>query len=272
MLRNLKIVVLVTALAVFNACSQQVRQADGQSGNGANASNPAAKTGGVNVPGNMKNAYRDSELAKESAAVVTLPNNTDVLYRKDAQKLSMDDLGKKFDEYRNAAGGGSKDAKAVYIIAEAGNEYASVIKIFELMRRMRIETARLVVSQNEKGEPTDIFNVLLSKEPRDDVPVKPNPNFLAASMPKDGIYLLNSEGGTLDTLKSKLKEVFKYREDNLVLREGTNEVDKTVNIKAPPSAKYEDVVRLIDAVRETGANPIVIQIEDESGIEKITLK
>src|SRR5687767_1161644 len=115
MLRNLKIVVLLTALAVFGACGQ-VREMSGQGANNSGASNPAAaKTGGVNVPGNMKNAYRDSELAKESAAVVTLPNNTDVLYRKDTQKLSMDDLGKKFDEYRNAADGVAKDAKAVYI-------------------------------------------------------------------------------------------------------------------------------------------------------------
>jgi biopolymer transport protein ExbD len=261
-LRKIKIVILLSALAFFNACSQ-VRHVDGQSANSANAATPAAKSGGaVNVPGNMKNAYRDGALSGEGAAVVTLPNNTDVLYRKDAQKLSLDDLGKKLDEYRNAADGGAKDAKAVYIIADAGNEYASLIKILELMRRQRIDTARFVVSQDEKGAPTDIFSVLIAPAQRDDAVVKPNPNFLLATLLKDGKYRLNAEGKTLDELKRSLLEIFKYRDDNLVQRVGTNEVEKTVTINAPLSAKYEEVVQLINVVKETGANPIVIQIDE----------
>ncbi len=262
-MKNLKLLGLCLALALFGGCSS-MREMSGQSANGSGASNGAsAAKSGVNLPGNMKNAYRDGELAQERAAVVTLPNNTDILYRKDEQKLSVDDLGKKFDEYMGAADGGSKDAKAIYIIADAGNEYGAVIRILELARRRRIETARFVVSQNEKGEPTDVFNVKIAEEIHlDGIPQKPNPNTLVATFLKDGIYLLNVEGKTLDELKQSLSEIFKYRETTGVFREGTNEVEKTVIIKAPLSAKYGEVVRLIDAVKETGAIPIVIQIDD----------
>lgn len=247
---------------VFGSCAQEVRKVEGQSANNSNASNSAAKSAVVKVPGNVKNAYRDGMMNKEGAAVVTLPNNTDVLYRRDAQKLSLDDLGKKFDEYRNAADGGSKDAKPVYIIADAGNEYGALIRIFELMRRKRIETARLVVSEDEKGEAENMFEVRIAPERRADAVVKPNPNFLLATLLGNGKYRLNMEDKTLDELKRSLSEVFKYRDDNLVQREGTNEVEKTVTIKAPRSAKYAEVVRMIDVVKETGANPIVIQIDD----------
>lgn len=270
-MRNLKILGLCAMLAFFNGCSQ-IREAGRLGANGSNASPPAAKSGGVNVPGNLKNAYRDSELTEEGAAVVTLPNNTDILYRKDAQKLSVDDLGKKFDEYY-AAAGGSKAAKAVYIIADAGNEYGAVLKILELARRKRIETARLVVSQNEKGEPADIFQVEFpDNRLQPQQPLKPNPNTLVATFVKDGIYLLNREDKTTDELKRALSEIFKYRKDNLVLREGTNEVEQTVTIKAPRSAKYGEVVKLINIIKETGANPIVIQIDEEPELEKVVIK
>ena len=63
-------------------------------------------------------------------------------------------------------------------------------------------------------------------------------------------------------LSAKLEEVFKDREARGVLREGTNEVEKTVFIKAPRSVKYGDVVKAIDAVKLAGAQPIGLQIDD----------
>jgi biopolymer transport protein ExbD len=47
-----------------------------------------------------------------------------------------------------------------------------------------------------------------------------------------------------------------------VFREGTNEVEKTLFIKSPRTLKYGDVVRVIDAVKQAGAQPIGLQIDD----------
>lgn len=114
------------------------------------------------------------------------------------------------------------------------------------------------------------FEAKVPAEPKDDnknVILKPNPNTLIVFVNRDGGKLrLNQDdiGDVSDTtpLTAKLEETFKYRESTGVLREGTNEVEKTVFIKAPKSVKYGDVVKAIDAVKLAGAEPIGLQIDD----------
>jgi len=114
------------------------------------------------------------------------------------------------------------------------------------------------------------FEAKIPAEPKDEeknVVLKPNPNTLIVFISRDGGKLrLNTEdiGVVSDTepLTAKLQEVFKDREARGVLREGTNEVEKTIFIKAPKSVKYGDVVKVIDAVKVAGAQPIGLQIDD----------
>jgi biopolymer transport protein ExbD len=63
-------------------------------------------------------------------------------------------------------------------------------------------------------------------------------------------------------LANALAAIFKERESNGVFREGTNEVEKTVFIKAPRMVKYGDVVKVIDAVKGAGASPVGLQVDD----------
>ncbi len=98
---------------------------------------------------------------------------------------------------------------------------------------------------------------------------KPNPLTLVVAVNKGDMNLtLNKEpfGNVSDAsaLTNRLKEIFKDRENNGVFREGTNEVEKTVFIKSPRSVKYGDVVSVIDAVKQAGAQPIGLQIDDLS--------
>ncbi len=114
------------------------------------------------------------------------------------------------------------------------------------------------------------FEAKVPAEPKDEnqnVILKPNPNTLIVFVNREGAKLrLNQDdiGDISDTapLTAKLEEVFKDREARGVLREGTNEVEKTVFIKAPKSVKYGDVVKAIDAVKLAGAQPIGLQIDD----------
>lgn len=114
------------------------------------------------------------------------------------------------------------------------------------------------------------FEAKVPAEPKDDnknVILKPNPNTLIVFVNREGGKLrLNQDdiGDVSDTapLTAKLEDVFKDREARGVLREGTNEVEKTVFIKAPKSVKYGDVVKAIDAVKLAGAEPIGLQIDD----------
>ncbi len=113
------------------------------------------------------------------------------------------------------------------------------------------------------------FEAKVPAEPKDQpqVIVKPNPLTLVVSINKETKAIsLNSEafGDVSDTekLSNKLKEVFKERETNGILREGTNEVEKTLFIKSPKTVRYGDVVKVIDAVKFAGASPIGLQIDD----------
>jgi biopolymer transport protein ExbD len=114
------------------------------------------------------------------------------------------------------------------------------------------------------------FEAKVPAEPKDEdknVILKPNPNTLIVFINREGAKLrLNQDdiGDISDTapLTDKLKGVFADRESRGVLREGTNEVEKTVFIKAPKSVKYGDVVKVIDAVKLAGAQPIGLQIDD----------
>ncbi|HRH45574.1 MAG TPA: hypothetical protein PKY82_28300 [Pyrinomonadaceae bacterium] len=83
---------------------------------------------------------------------------------------------------------------------------------------------------------------------------------------KDGRITLNSEefGSVENTepLKEVLDKVFQDRFDNGIFEERTNKIFKRVFINRPLSAKYGDVVKVIDAVKSSGAEPIILQIDD----------
>ena len=103
-------------------------------------------------------------------------------------------------------------------------------------------------------------------KPEDNQQAKPNPLTLVVTIDNSLKVRLNNEdmGETSDTsnLSGKLTQTFKDRENQGVFREGTNEVEKTLFIKAPRSIKYGEVVKVIDAVKVAGAQPIGLQIDD----------
>ncbi len=113
------------------------------------------------------------------------------------------------------------------------------------------------------------FEAKVPAEPKDQPQqdVKPNPLTLVVAINKDNrvITLNNEPAGSVDdasALTGTLAEIFKARENNGVFREGTNEVEKTIFIKSPTSVRYGDVVKVIDAAKMAGAQPIGLQIDD----------
>jgi biopolymer transport protein ExbD len=106
-------------------------------------------------------------------------------------------------------------------------------------------------------------------KPEDTTVAKPNPLTLVVTINKSDRKITLNQDGVGDVsdpspLTTKLAATFKDREAQGVFREGTNEVEKTVFIKSPRSIKYGEVVRIIDAVKQAGAQPIGLQIDDLS--------
>jgi biopolymer transport protein ExbD len=91
----------------------------------------------------------------------------------------------------------------------------------------------------------------------------PNPNTLVLAIAVDGFLRLNNvEGlGTMDEpepIKEKLRQVFAERVRNV----GKNGAKRAVFIKAPQKFSYGTVVKVVDAAKEAGADPIALQIDD----------
>ena len=88
---------------------------------------------------------------------------------------------------------------------------------------------------------------------------------LIITLEKDGYIKINYEtyGNLSDPrpLIGKLREIFRYREENGVIAEKTHQPVKAVMLKALRSSKYGDVTKVVDALKESGADPIVLQID-----------
>jgi biopolymer transport protein ExbD len=124
-------------------------------------------------------------------------------------------------------------------------------------------------------KPTDI-KAKVPAELKNDSIIEPNPKTLVVSIDADSNLSLNNvrDLGTIaepSKLVEKLRAVFAERTENrlydeaLLMRDDISESEKilkTVFIKAPLAMDYGNVVKVIDAVKMSGANPISLQIDN----------
>ena len=124
------------------------------------------------------------------------------------------------------------------------------------------------------AKPTD-FKTKIPQSPTNEI-VGANPHTLVVALNRDASLKLNNESdfGTVETpekLVETLAEIFRRRTENRAYSAGaelrTNltedeKIERTVFIKAPRSIDYGRVVKVIDAVKTAGANPIGLQIDD----------
>jgi len=114
------------------------------------------------------------------------------------------------------------------------------------------------------------------RDPNEDLSqLKPNPLTLVVSVAADLSIKLNADsmGSVNDVapLAQRLALVFAQRKDQRAYKIGMeNRTDlkeedrseKTVFVKAPRSLRYGDVVKVIDAIKGAGANPVGLQVDD----------
>lgn len=115
-------------------------------------------------------------------------------------------------------------------------------------------------------KPSD-FKTKIPQEPKDEGKVTDNFCTLVVTVNSDYSLKLNREtdfGTVKDPQKliEKLETIFAQRAENGVLDESNQNIVKTVFIKAPRSLPYGEVVKVVDAVKIAGADPISLQIDD----------
>ncbi len=111
------------------------------------------------------------------------------------------------------------------------------------------------------------FKTKVPAEPARNPNVYPNPNTLIVAVKTDSSLQLNLEDGLgtvedSERLIASLQAEFQKREREGNMRPGTNEIEKTVFIKAPKNLNYGSVAKVVDAVKLSGAQPIGLQIDD----------
>ena len=114
------------------------------------------------------------------------------------------------------------------------------------------------------------------RDPNEDLSkLKPNPLTLVVTVASDLSIKLNQDslGSVNDTtpLAQKLAQVFQQRKESRAYKIGyetrndlkeDDRIEKTVFVKAPRSLRYGEVVKVIDAIKGAGANPVGLQVDD----------
>lgn len=104
-----------------------------------------------------------------------------------------------------------------------------------------------------------------SKPQPTDLRVQDNPYAIVVSLDENMSISLNDRKdlGTPDdpqALTRELASIFNQREENGAIDEQGN-VIKVVFVKAPRNVAYGNVVKVIDAVKQAGADPLALQID-----------
>ncbi len=223
----------------------------------------------ANLPQNIKSAEEDADLSKETSCIISVNDDGSTFLIGKEQVFEAQLTQKIVEKMKDK----TPDKRIVYIESAVGVSFQTIVKLLNSIRKADIDKAGLVAFRGNYEKlgsmPSRIEVKLPAEENEDDLEIiKPNPLTLIVSIDKSGNLLLNREptGDVNDTenLMDKLTEIFKERENNGVFREGTNEVEKTVFIKASPSLKYGDVVKVTDALKLAGTQPIGMQIDDLS--------
>ena len=114
------------------------------------------------------------------------------------------------------------------------------------------------------------------RDPNEDLSkLKPNPLTLVVTIAPDLSIKLNQDalGSVNETapLAQRLSQVFQQRRETRAYKVGfetrsdlreEDRIEKTVFVKAPRATKYGDVVKVIDAIKGAGANPVGLQVDD----------
>jgi biopolymer transport protein ExbD len=85
---------------------------------------------------------------------------------------------------------------------------------------------------------------------------------LHVKLSEAGEISINSEPqASVDAAIKRLSELFANRTEMGVYAPGTDRIVKAVGIRIPNSAKYHELIQIVKAVKESGADPIVLLLD-----------
>jgi biopolymer transport protein ExbD len=229
----------------------------------------------VMLPKHVTNAEVEPAAEKESAVTVTLPGTQQ--FYVGGEQYPQELVGEKVSPLLARE---TEPNRIVYIRGSLSLDYRDVANVIDSLRKVGVTRIGLLVETPAGARGPSLLRVQIPPEPNvnDDLSkLKPNPLTLVVSITKDLKLKLNQGpmGAVEDSaqLTQKLSEILQNRKEQHAYKPGLEtrtdlpedeRVEKTVIVKAQRSTRYGDVVRLIGVIKGTGANPIVLQIDDLS--------
>jgi biopolymer transport protein ExbD len=129
--------------------------------------------------------------------------------------------------------------------------------------------ARLTDSQNHRRFQEFLYSAR-GNLPRASEEVPNDDSLIFIKLDPEGALRINGENlRDAANMTQYLLQVFGQREMNRVFWPGTNSVIKAVGIDIPPKAKYSDLLEVSSAVKESGADPIVLILEGHLPQQKV---
>lgn len=259
---NLKLAVILLSIAVLS-CSMV-------EGLGGAKETEKVRKLNESIPANMLHAEEDLGVNDPSNFKIILPAKGQLLLgNPESEPIDLTTLAAKIQEF---AGAKTPDKKFVYIAAAVDLPSGEVAVVIDELRRQGVEIVKLVVSGRDPNvdeggwltkpvkKPDRVFELRISPTAQPIESGPPNPLTLFVTIGPGGGQVLNSEPyADLEALNTRLNEIFKERERNGVRRLNSNETEKTVlvkNSKDDTDQRYGDLVKLIDALKGSGASPI----------------
>lgn len=161
----------------------------------------------------------------------------------------------------------------ITIKADHSLRYELVVKVLKDVRQALDRCFNVEASTR-----IDAPYVYIYPEPREstNLPVYLNPLILVTRLANNSDLTLNNESlGSLSDaslLRDRLRAIFKSREENGVFRRDTNETEKEVRLRADGSVRFGDVVKLVDVLKDAGASPVGLLIDDAQDVVEIQLE
>jgi biopolymer transport protein ExbD len=229
----------------------------------------------VNLPRDAGNADIDRNVEKSSAMIVTVNSDGKTYLGTDHSPIKTDELRYKLSEL---AANKPEEDQIVYLSADVTADYGSVVEACDAIRTADLSHVGVMAFSPRNDWPSRILVELPKQpDPSDFSQLKPNPLMLVVTLSPDLRVKLNQDSygsvNDIEPLSEKLVNIFRERRDEHAYKPGfetrtditeDERIEKTLTIKADRKIKYGDVAKVINALKGTGARPIILQLDDLS--------
>lgn len=247
----------------------------------------AAQEPSVELAKGLSNATSYPALITDSRVIVSITGNDDLYVNN--RLVPKDQLGGKINKLLEGRGDANR---IVYIAGSHGIEYEKVVEVLSIIRKQHVDRFGLIV---DRGSATEIIRgvflieVPMIRDPDEDVArLKPNPLMLMVSVSSELGLKLNADAGPRrgqlcfssvpnglgsdpDNLQKWLTCLFHHRTKQRAYKIGMEtrsdvpveeRIEKTVFINASRSIRYGDALRVVNALKGAGTNPIGLKLDD----------